>query len=1298
MVMEALPKSADTDAPRPKLPVAVDLSYSCDTLQDWLAFDRPPVREGKIDDCLAVFTAAGDKANGLLAVAPGRQQLLHLRPTPEESPMVEGGWRSETVDVPDSRRGGDLWPRGDIYRLTALTEKGETLALVHLEEAGGAKRTYIEPMRMDAKSGTWKTWQLPGFLPQILLSTAQTEVYFDAAGEAMLYTKPTSTAGEDDRFALVFRGETEWEVAQASFPVRPGKPATFRLLANDDPTTLGTLLRLGDGNVVEFMRVRLEKPKDEDPYIEHPKEWQRKELTAFGAGDLDAARLIPLPERPGCFLLHAANGHLWLVSGLESTSPSVVPLTGTTDLSDAAAQVRVGLDMAPPDGGPPRVEIFIVDATRDRRVWVAREGKGSSAAAASFEKWVPLGEHVRALAIAPRLTSGAELFSIAQGRSTTIERHSFDRNGEAWLGSVVQTSRASLDEAVETVTHTVRVTLKTATGAAAPSARTGIEASFPCVAIIHGVARHLAPGSILPTQADDSGQLLIRIPANGPHAPVLTVHLGDNTKRTIAADEAVARRLAGKEKHHVVDQKRLENAGLLPQKLSPADKSNLTELVRTAGAEIGKRRTGVATLTNERPRWFHGTLVEGDSGEVTWKVAHGRGALPVVVTAESLLTATGETAAEGWGFVGDIFRWIVATGQKIAEWTVKFASDAAAFVIRIGKQTFDLTVRLAQGIVSGIEALFAGIAQAVGAVVDAARALLNVVKAAFDVDAIRRTNTAMRYCLDGAFRIVEYQVRVGLRDVLTGIVDKAFGVADDAIGAIESYVEGFTFAKLSAEGIPDQESGGSGVPGRAALLEKAGTSGRWIADRVAAHPERLRSSMVMTNEPLAADVVNRLTRLSELIQSDDEKKTTVFSILRKELPDVTTQFSEGKFSALSIVAVLRLVRKIIALTGSLMKAAITIVLEVIADAIKALRELLKVEISIPGVEQLGRLVLGRAPQVGDVMTLMLAAPTTILWKIVTLGKEEPFSPERLASLESSGFFPVTAAADEPDPEDGPPGFVVAYVQWQIEKLLKKKVDPELEKLLRQYAEERRRIAEKLVPVSTVLSFASAVASVLIVQTFGNVADTIDSLSTYGAGSNTAGWVGKIFLVITIILLGFSIWLGAVQSVTMELLPESEQAKKWKAQLDLLPPLDWVSLSWVTSFVLGVVGFLLLTAFGGTTPAGAYGNMGVTLILGVILCIGSVMYLQQYIEKNAKKIRLWKIAKEIGAILASIASVFKWLPPVINITLPVTSGASALAVPPYLLVSTAGNLIANITATGSLIDENMARNWSDFRTA
>jgi hypothetical protein len=1277
-----------------KLPPATSLTSACETAQDWLAVAKPPVRDGALDDCVAVFSA-GDAGNGLLAVAPGEAMLLDLRPASGPGTTSDAGWRSASVQVPDTRRADDRWPRGDIRRLTAFAGP-QPFALVQFEEKTGnpAKRTYIEPMALDPASGEWKSWRLPGDLPSHLLGANQTETYFDRNGEAMIYTKANRNANEDV-FALVFRHQGQWATAQARFAPRPGKPATFRLLPNGK--TLATLLRLGDGNAVEFMHIDIVTPPDEDPYIQHPAEWQRRQLNEFGGGQLDAARLIPVPDRAGSLILHAADGHVWLVTDFESASPRVTRLTGTKELPSGASQVRVSVDAAPPNAMSQHAVLFIVDATEERRVWVARE-----TAPNSFSEWAPLGEQVRALATAPRMRHGTELFLVADGKSTTIERRNMDANGEAWHASVVESTRPPA-ESVETTTHTARLALRTEKGAAAPRAAVHLETSYPCVAIIDGRARHLAPGAPFRALADDGGELLVRVPTTGADAPQLVVRFANGNRVTVPMDESTTRRMAGNEQSHAMDEQRLDRVKLFPSNMAPSDRAELTTLVRNAGNQIGIRRQEGwrEILAQSEPSW-HGGMLDPTTGQ--WQIHSGTGELPADLaaftsTADRVSIVSGELNNR-WGLIGDFLNWVKRTAQKITKWVVEFGQTAAKFFMTIAGKVFELTIQFAEGIARGVETLFNGIAAAANHLVDTAKAILEAVRSVFDIDAIRRTNKGLELCLDSGLGLISQLLRSdGIRKPFDSIVDTVVKGLDAPLGAIEQYLSGIKLGGLSDKGIPDKPDEGSGVPGRMALLQKGGVQARWFSDRVAANPSAIATALAATTLEVDSGMKEKLQRLADLIRSEDPNRKTLVKLFLDRKDALMQMFSEGRIPGTALVELLGFLRDILKLGGEIVKSVVAIVFELLAQAVDLLRKLLSITIPIPGLDKIVRLILGRDMKVSDLLTLMLAVPTTILWKIISLGKDEPLPQAKLEALEKTlKEWGVAGSGEDGGGEDAEPlsgiaDFFVNYIAWQAAKLLGKR-DPIAEAAVRKEADKARRAVDAILPVTTVVAFATAIGSVLIQKPAAAAADTMDALGVYGSGSQTFGFVGKFFLLTSLVAASVSVWANSVQNATVELLPDTPEGRKWKEQRQFVEPLDWASLSWIVSVVLGVVGVVALKAIG--TPIGDWVSLGLTVILGIFLLIGTTIYTGFFIQRNGDKIRGWKIAKEIGTLIGALPSLTGALPGVINLTMKVTHGLTALLLPPYLAVGTVCNLVSNVTAVGALIDETIATRWSTFK--
>ncbi|HVI01812.1 MAG TPA: hypothetical protein VM869_24020, partial [Enhygromyxa sp.] len=964
------------------------MTTSSETMEDYLDAKSPPVRDGDLDDCFVVFGPPG--ASSLLTIAVENHDgmaepvLVHVRPSNlldtrehaaiDEAELAEvassdAGWRSDTSRIPDSRQEHKRAPRGDVYHLRAFQHRGRDYALVHFKTGSevDASAAYVEAVVREHDSQPWQTWKPGGEAGVALLSKPQTEVLTDAKGRQIIFGR-AKYSDDHDTIAMVFYDEDNqcWEQANSGTKLRrSASPRSYRLI-NDGRSVLGgMLLRFGDGSTVEYQTVTVKTEAGYQPILDCSDDrWQRVELRELitGVGDIEASRFIPVPGRAGSFTVHASDGRVWLVTGFGSSSVRAVCLSDDGNLR--ARIVRVGLDRSTLPGersktdGRGTITVYAVDRSGERRLWVKREAAASDAAMPSFDPWVALGNQTRTLAVPSIMPYGAEVFLVNEdgpGKSTrtsdggvVIERKNFDGEaGQGWHSVVVEATQrdGQTSEEWKCTTHTTLLTLLAKDGSPAYRAAAELRSEFACTAVINGVSRHLRPDRPVRVFADDRGLICVKTKTDTVDGPALTVTLDpDDSKSvpvTVRTTEAVARRFAGKEAHAKLDKQRLTNAGLLPERLADAHKNRLVQMIGDAGQALGRNFEGHGDAT-----WYRATLVpaKADGDEPRWEIHSGDGELPVreqieVAANSQEIVVPKRGRVVGWGFLGDIFNWMVETSEKVVDFTLQLGRGLVDLVVNIGNKVFKCVIDTTVGLIRGIEALFVSMAKSIGAAVDAARKLLEVIQALFDREAIKRTNDALDYMLQGGLRTVEELIGDQLTEATTTVVTKVVAGVNGALEEVKKFMTG-SVGRVGEQGLPDSPEGPT-FANKKLLLDKGGVQARWAADQLAGHRDKVVETLATAPLELDSRVVEELRKLAKLAYNPENPGAESLAKVASDLADdLGRSFANGGMSLLSVDTILTYCQRMVTMAGSLLAAVIRIVLSLIADAIAAFRKLL----------------------------------------------------------------------------------------------------------------------------------------------------------------------------------------------------------------------------------------------------------------------------------------------------------------------------------------------------------------------
>lgn len=1309
--------------------LACTMKVNCDTMEDQLAVSLPPVRDGNLDACFTVVQ--GDSGIELLTVT-GDGKLLHIfrsnqldtvqnaqltAEVQQTAGKSDSGWAEKQVVIPDSRAEDNKWERGEIAEICGFRQNGTSYALIHYPEKTGLggnepKHRYIEPMTQDDQ-GNWVSWKIKGEAANALWGSEQTDLFITPQGEPMIYGKPTGYSSETEVFALVFQDNSIWKTGLASFP--PESEHYFRLAANTDPKSLGTLFRLGKGTVIEYQHIGI-KSKDEDGVrLDYSQSWKKIDLDQYikGVGDIGTARFLDLPDQPGNFVVHSATTKkIYLISNIESDAPSVTCLSDSEKQPLTADLVRVARDdtasLNGTGNGKVRAAIFAIDTTDNRSLWINRQKDTPSDGVPQFSGWSCLSDQARTVAIPHHMKNGAEMFVVteqahsneffsASPQGVAIERKALDPSGQAWHTTTVETARESVDLSGKCITHTSEITLTAKDGTVASNAYVFMTSSYPCTAIINGVSRHLSPTEPVKAFANAAGIIMVKVKADSVDAPVFNVRFPseDAEPGEVVSSGAVSRRLAGRQKDHKIDEDRLHTAGLLPDSLHGKQQGkDLAEIVRKAGESLGQNTKGVTPDITAGATSYHITVKKSDAPNAPPELSIRKfsGNLPddLCIGNATHLATTYLSANDPDGlfsFIGDVINWIRTSVTKVTEWAITVATACVQFVFKLGEQAYNFVVDTAAGITQGMETLFQTIAEAVKVVIDAAKTLLTVAAAIFDIKAIQRTNDCMVYLINGGLLLLEKAVGDGLSTLVHDVSDKVIKNLDDQLSNIETFAKQLTLGQLFSSGIPNKEGGGSTYSGINSAMQTGGVQARWVSERITTHSDRfdkLCAANLIT--PQDSDrLTEKLSALADELMNYDEHKDSLSKVVIDLAKDIGEDLKAG-FTTADLFKIISYVKRVIHLSADLVVKVLDVIFALIAEAIGLFRKFLNQQIDIPGVTQLAQLVLGRKLTVMDLLTFMYSVALTVFWKIVTLGKE-PFDEATKTALLTSGLLPTQEDLSSNDEAFD----MTALLRVEMARLFQQKVSQQDIDTILPALNQFKGIVRALTPVATVCNLINSFVSATISAPLTAATDALDS-AVFGAGGSTFGVVNAVLGVFNTVVSVFGTILSLVRSLVMEYLPLSEEGKLWKKEQPSGSEGNWSSMSWLIGLAAGIVGFICWGI-----RAGQYANAVLVTIVGIIGITGCVIYTGFLIAHN-KGLRGWQIANEFGMLIGQIPLVFRWVPAVNDKLIkmaPVGTVAAGILICGLTLADISCGLVSAVAAIGNTFDENITNGWADF---
>lgn len=1005
--------------------IASDIQITASLIDDYLLTMDAPVGPNPNGRFVAVQdpTATTQWASLLSVDSSGDNLVLF---TPDSS--SHSGWSTATtsgVPVPSGAS-------GEIARLAAFAQAGTTHALAYFPISTPAGNGNAATWMQWSATGGWTAATLTGNAQNALGFTFQTDTYVDAAGNAYLYGVSGNISDGKGRhhngafFVVGFNpsggdGTGAWDVLYEQlldiFTPKITTGAAFRLLPGSDGGV--NVVWIDQDNIYcQGATITI------DPTTSTPSFAMPGTPTSFASSltGLTVSAIVPLPGGAGAdnLLIVDGMGTLYMVLGYTQSIGAVSPLTGVNASQPAGVvSASAGVDAT----GNLHV---MVSETTTQMLWIQRQS-GSNGNTPLFDAWVPLGNTVSAIAAPASMAGGPELFLV----DPSLTAYHMTQN----LTDLTWATRAIAAPAPVTATPTniagtsMNLTVVDANQVPIPKALISVASDQPAVLLVAGVSYPVGPGTPpVQIQADPVGQACVLIETTTLSMPPLTFTVtntdGSTAQRSCQGDQVelkqgetlpvpahapacVASRLAGQDPNWPLTASTLQNPAppLLPMlNASYPDPSGIVTSINNAGQWLLPQN--IDTTTN--------TLSLANVAVKHWSIDFGRDGkaakFQVLSEAEGLAarqhaeaqTAVGSIISTIFGDVANFFKHVWQQLEKITvtigtELTVIF-NDALPLVVN--------TVREAG---QALETIFSRIVQGVaGAAIDAYDAVKNAInwlKQLFEWDDILITHRVIRAAVNSG--LTAAQGAIGSAE---SFVQAKFttlqGDVTDFFTNLESYFEPTqTFNTMaSAAGSSPLGGTGSALAGQPAstAYNQNGARSNYIHNHMKAY----------YNGTSAGTGSGGSTQsMLDLIQTNVAGDTFNGHIqtLQNTLSAQVSDFHQ--FFDIVIVDLLKALNDLTNFALGAIEGIIIKLLQLLSDAIAALQTALNASLDdIPIISWLYTQITkstsnpqGDTLSILDALCLLLAVPSTILYKVVISNGVAPFTEADAEDIETNGL-------------------------------------------------------------------------------------------------------------------------------------------------------------------------------------------------------------------------------------------------------------------------------------------------------
>jgi hypothetical protein len=541
----------------------------------------------------------------------------------------------------------------------------------------------------------------------------------------------------------------------------------------------------------------------------------------------------------------------------------------------------------------------------------------------------------------------------------------------------------------------------------------------------------VAPGAPAHLPSDQAGRLTVSVQTVGLSAPVLTFTAanpdGTSAQRWCRGDvvevkagetavppcpQSVANRLAGNDPMRPITKDSLTSAGLMDPDY--ADPSGAATAITSAGQwMLSNSRTTGNALDLSRVTTRH------------WRVDFTRPSGPrfEVLTQEDARRFRAECGARRAAagapgslssFFGDVANFFKHLWNELETFTVTLEQDGLHILFNAEEFIID-TVRQAA---TALETVWSRIMQGLKDVYELIEEVVDFLKQLFEWGDILRTHTVIRYAVNQFLDQV-----VSSAEDAEAYVSAQFGALSTMIGNAfgnleKSFEPGQTFhAYVNAQGASPIGGGGNTLDAQPASVAYAQHGPRCN------HVYSLAKSHLSGTTALAGVRGLRDTPPGIKTAVQDNWMVSTFDTNAAAFQSyIAGNLSNPKeFFDLVVIDFLTALKDMVAFILDGLEDVAVAILQAAAGAVGGLRDIWNAQIEIPVLTWLYQNVItgtpanpGPPPSILDVLSLLLAVPATILYKVLHGNENAPFNDTDVATITSGNFpwppFPSSAAS------------------------------------------------------------------------------------------------------------------------------------------------------------------------------------------------------------------------------------------------------------------------------------------------
>lgn len=933
----------------------------------------------------------------LLSVTAAGDRVAHF----ERDHSSASGWKEQQFDVDGAPQGRSIMKLLGFYE----SDTGYTLAFFPTAADSGTLQCHGMQRGSD---GQWRHMPLSPDLENAFGQVREADTFELADGRQVVYAVSTNFAPPMFVMAVLEPGASAWSIA--FMMDLPSPASTFALLPGwgDDAITVATF----EGTKATFRRGSFHNGQFE---------WGNGApiVADFGI-PLSSRQVFPVAKgrlEQG-FFLRTAEGQLLRITGLVEGRPVAERLTHVPLSPQAVSHVSVGVD------ADQRVMLFATDAN-DSRLWLLRE-KPASIGATRLEPWVPLGNTVSAVVCPAQMSSGAELFLYDLG--ATVQHLAQEPVQGCWFTQAVRGPTMTAESPAHISSYALQVNALAPGNVAVPAQVIEITSDRLTSLTVNGLVYAVDPATPIRVETDASGRLTLGSVASALSSPTLDLKaMGPNGllfSKKMRADEDAHRRLAGEDPNFPVTGAVLKDRDLVPKHMSDQDADRAAKTLRdVSGAAVESARR----LRGEPPRAVRTTSIT--------RISFAPGQAPVLESLgpqDWILARTsvrpGNLDFELSDIFGDVANFLKNAIAWLEDIVVKVADEVVEVVLTIGSAVRHFLLDSIDKISDFLELFFAKLAEGIAAAAEAIRKAIDWLRQLFGWEDILLTAEAMNALCTKTLDFV----KESLDERLPTFLEKQFkgwraGVERAFDEAEKKLVPGLNFDGLVPTS--NQPFAAGGPP----LLAVYGSN--------VAQQNRVRCDFVRSQVLDACAQGTATLRLPDGNAADAGLLDEFIKIFETAFPREELERSAARMRAMAnqiqdarsfievaLAEILEAFKDLMLLVLAAIEALLLAFCKLAAAAIGALEALITAVIDIPVLSGLYKEITGHDLTLLHLFSLLIAVPTTILYKLVYGGRDlrPPFTRAEVDEIKRSTLpWPNLFGAEDVVRWDAP----VAVPDW-----------------------------------------------------------------------------------------------------------------------------------------------------------------------------------------------------------------------------------------------------------------------------